>query len=373
LLPAVLLAAHFMRKRLKSARAHVQADAGKAMQHLQEALQGFVESHVYGRKRFFTDRYYRHQRRLNEHLAEVQIAQWIPGRLVELFAVAGLFLLILINRHFGTVIDTISIGAFIAAAYKIIPGIGRIANLSAQIRTYQYTAGALATVDYTATGEDPQAPPAIQRIGFRNVTFAHDDKPVLRQYSLQLERGDFACLSAVSGRGKTTLLNLLLGFLSPSEGEILINGAPAGAAGLRRWQKRIAYVKQQTFLIHDTIRRNITLSEAAEDPERLQYALTHAGLAPFIAGFAEGVDKVITDSGRNVSGGQRQRIALARALYKQADVLILDEPFNELDNAAEAHMLQHMRQLAGEGRIVILVSHGGDSAAYCNKSLRIDD
>src|SRR5690606_21039689 len=143
---------------------------------------------------------------------------------------------------------------------------------------------------------------------FRDVSFHHGGKPVLDRFNLQLDKGDFVCIAAASGKGKTTALNLLLGFLSPAAGDILINNQIASAAERTCWQSRIAYVKQQSFLIHDTIRRNITLSDDAGDEARLRYAVTHAGLRPFIDGFPEGIDRVVTDSGRNISGGQRQRI-----------------------------------------------------------------
>lgn len=373
LLPAILLSAFLTRKRLKSARAHVQSDAELAMQHLRESLTGFVESRIYQKQSFFTDRYYRHQNKLNVHLADLQIIQWIPQRLVEIFAVCGLFLLILMNLYYGTAVDTISIGAFIAAAYRIIPGIGRIANLSAQMRTYAYTLSGLSKADYTTAPEAGQALPAIGRIAFRNVSFIYGNSAVLRKFNMQLERGDYVCISARSGKGKTTILNLLMGFLAPAEGDILINSQATDTEERSGWQRRIAYVKQQNFVIHDAIWRNITLSEDAADPARLQNAIAMAGLQPFIDSFPEGMEKRISDGGRNISGGQRQRIAIARALYKDSDVIILDEPFNELDKASEAALLAHLKTLADSGKIVLLVSHSSTAADWCNKKLQIDE
>jgi ABC-type bacteriocin/lantibiotic exporter with double-glycine peptidase domain len=372
MLPAVFLAAWFMRKKLRSARANVTSDAGMAIQYLQESLQGYIESQVYGRKQFFTDRYYKYQRRLNDHLARVQIAQWMPGRFVEVFAVAGLFLLILINRHYGTLIDAISIGAFVAAAYKIIPGIGRIATLSSQVRTYSYTVDNLSKEDHTGGIDSSTGMPEINSVAFHKVSFSYGDHSILNHFSFQATKGDLICLSARSGRGKTTLLNLLLGFLTPVEGSILINDNSTESTDRKQWQKRIAYVKQQNFLIHDSIRANITLSEDAADEPRLQRAISTAGLKPFIESFAEGLNKVITDSGKNISGGQRQRIALARALYKDANLIILDEPFNELDEKGQAELLSHLADLSLGGKIIIMVSHNSNAFDWCNKKVEID-
>ncbi len=372
LLPAVLLAAWIVRRSLRAARTNIRTDAGMAMQYLQEALHSFIESHIYGRKAYFTDRYYRHQRSLNSHLAGLQVAQWIPGRMAEVFAVSGLFLLILINRHYGTLIDAMSIGAFVAAAYKIIPGIGRIANAGAQIRTYGYTTTSLArdraSNELTTT---PVGAPIVL-VEFRGVSFSHGDKPVVRDFSMKLERGDLACLVGSSGRGKTSLLNILLGFLQPSSGSILINGRQTSAAGLKDLHPRISFAKQQPFFIHGTMGENISLSADPPDGERMREAVRAAGLDDLIGTSPEGLDRSISDGGKNISGGQRQRVALARALYKDADLIILDEPFSELDEASEERLLAQCRALADAGRIVLLVSHSSRASACCNKKILLD-
>lgn len=373
LLPAILLAALLIRRRLRAVRADVKRNAELVIQYLQEALSGFIESMIYRRSLFFTDRYHRNQQKLNRHLADLQIAQWVPSRLVEFFAVCGLFVLVIANRYYGTLIDTISIGAFIGAVYKIIPGISRIINLSSQIRTYSYTIDTLSQNSVGLHNDGSPHLPAINSIIFRDVSFKYGTKSILTSQTFEIKKGDFVNLVGISGKGKTTLLNLLLGFLSQDSGDILINNEHTTDIERRRWQDRIGYVKQQTFLIHDTISRNITLTEEAVDPKRLECAIEAAGLRTLIQNLDGGADHIIADNGRNISGGQRQRIALARTLYKESDVIILDEPFNELDIDAERQLLDHFRQLANGGRIIILVSHSPNSAEYCNKTISISE
>ena len=135
----------------------------------------------------------------------------------------------------------------------------------------------------------------------------------------------------------------------------------------------MAYVRQQTFFIHDTLLRNITLGESGHDQKKLQYATQISGLDTFIAQYPEGLDKMIMENGKNISGGQQQRISIARALYRNADLILLDEPFNELDETSEISLLEHFRELAQQGKLIILITHNKKSLSYCTKIISLDE
>lgn len=260
-----------------------------------------------------------------------------------------------------------------AAAYKIIPGIVKILNTSGQLQTYSYTADAL--TDEVATMPHRQhrdTLPAIQSLQFRNVHFSFGDKAVLQNLCWTLQPGDFLGISGHSGQGKTTILNLLLGFLKPGQGHILINDTPADTHERRQYWPVIAYVKQQPFLIHDTILHNITLNGSHYHEKKFKRAIASAGLTSLFNGAGD-AGKTITENGRNISGGQRQRIAIARALYKDADLIILDEPFNELDAESENALLHHFKQLTQQGKMVILITHNKESFSFCNKIVSLDE
>ena len=179
-------------------------------------------------------------------------------------------------------------------------------------------------------------------------------------------------MSAMSGKGKTTVINLLLGFLNPGSGNIVVNGDIAASAERQRYWKAISYVKQEPFLFHDTIFHNITMDENKYDEERMRAIVEIAGLSGFLPAFSSGLKIIITENGKNISGGQRQRIAIARALYKEADLIILDEPFNELDEESELAMLRHFKKLSEKGKIIILVTHNKESLSFCDKIISMD-
>ena len=374
LVPPVSLISIFIKRKLHEGRLQGKRMSEKSLQHLQEALAGYVESNLNSKNEFFTNRYHRLQSRLNYYLSERLIIQNMPTRFIEVFAVFGLFLLILLNlltSHQHS-IPLITLGALMVAAYKIIPGIVKITNLAGQVKTYAYTAKGL-TSGGESSEDTEDIPLSISSVGIENVYFDFDGKSVLKSFSLTLEKGDMMGISGISGRGKTTLVNLLLGFLSADQGNIYINGLNADVATRKKFWKRISYIKQQHFFLNGSVAENITFEETNYDKKRLNDILVLTGIDQMIHLFSNGLDTVITENGKNLSGGQRQRFILARALYKDFDLLILDEPFSELDKAAEMELLKQLRILADMGKIILLITHNTDAFSFCNKKIQLDE
>lgn len=374
LLPPVLLMAYFIKKKTRSARQKTKSTGEKTMQYLKEALSSYVESKVYGKKDFFLKRYLGWQQQLNHQLADLQQVQAVSGRLLEVFAILGLFILIIVNRWTGSgnAFNVTVIGAFMAAAYKIIPGIVKILNCSGQIRAYSFTISDLLKKEKQEPPADPVITNSIQSIAFNNVSFSYGNQPLLTNLNLNAVPGDFVGISGPSGKGKTSIFNLLLGFEEPLSGEILINETAVDSSARQQFLQYITYVKQQPFLIHDSLHKNIILDDAVADEKKLSKILTTTGLDELLNNFTEGPDKLITENGKNISGGQQQRIVIARALYKDADLILLDEPFNELDKLAEQKLLQHFKDLSEQGKIVILITHNKESLSYCNKIISLE-
>ncbi len=371
LTPPIILTGILLKKKFNSIREAAKPANEKRQQYLQEALSGFIESNIYDSSEFFIRRYYAFQAKFNNFLSEQLVLQNLPSRFIEVFAIFGLFVLILIKRfdENANAVQLITIGAFMAAAYKIIPGIVKILNSIGQIKTYGYTVGDLLQNNNEPLISKTKKNESIRSVEFANVSFSYNGEKVLSGFYLKTVPGDFVGLSGVSGKGKTTVINLLLGFLHPSSGNILINGNSTNTDERQSYWSNIAYVKQQTFLIHDSICKNIIFNERDEDTERLKKTAAVTG----IDNIPGGLKKLIAENGKNISGGQRQRIAIARALYKNADLIILDEPFNELDEDSELKLVKHFRQLTDSGKIVILITHNKDSLSYCDKIISLDE
>jgi len=373
LVPPVIIISYFTKRKLRNARAHVKSSSEKTLQHLQEALSGYIESNIYNKVDFFANRYASYQEKLSQYLSDVQTTQGIPSRLIEAFAVSGLLVLIIVNKASGnsSVMEIINIGAFMAAAYKIIPGIVKISNISGQIKTYEYTISDLMKDEKEDKIEDPPVN-RLESVKLHKIFFGYNGHTLLNNFELSISRGDFVGVYGTSGKGKTTLLHILLGFLSPAKGTIFYNGIITNAVKRQRHWKHIAYTPQRPFLIHDTIAANITLSEKDIDDRWLREIIDTVGLKEFTDISEDGLNTLITESGKNISGGQRQRISLARAFYKNADLIILDESLSELDTVSQRCILEHLQTLAANGKMIIMVTHDKENLLYCNKTYIID-
>nr|WP_240348307.1 ATP-binding cassette domain-containing protein [Longitalea arenae] len=244
-------------------------------------------------------------------------------------------------------------------------------NATGQIRTYAFTINDLVQENKTTKVPGSQTPPPIHTITLEQLNFTYGQQAILTDLSCQLQQGELVGIDGASGKGKTTLLNILLGFITPESGRLYINQQPVSHEQCKAYWPQIAYVKQQPFFMYDTLLANITLNGGQYHHQRLHQALEMAGLSEWLPFLPAGLHTQLTENAKNISGGQRQRIALARALYKEASVLILDEPFSELDEKAEEKLLHHLHQLAAAGKIIILITHNKKSLQACNKIIKL--
>ena len=376
LLPPVVIVFYIIKKRLTATKKNIRTYNERSFQYLMDALKGYVESNIYDRNEFFMERFINFRKKFSQALFESLSVQTLPSRAIEVFAVMGLFVLIVIANWSGSGNTSmlITIGAFMAAAYKIIPGIVKIINASGQIRAYEFSVSDLHSNSSDQTIEEiNRSSTGINSLQMKKIHFSYPGQTVLNGFDLSIKKREFVAITGKSGRGKTTILNLSLGFIKPSSGEICINNEIVERKALKSFWPSISYVRQQPFFIHDTIAKNITLEEKTSDPKNLNYVIHISGLNELIAASPEGLDKMITENGKNISGGQQQRIAIARALYKKADLILLDEPFNELDDSSCIALLTHFKQLALQGKMIILITHDKMSLDHCDKIISLDE
>ena len=195
----------------------------------------------------------------------------------------------------------------------------------------------------------------VKQLSFMNTSLNYNDKVALNNVSAGVERGESIALVGDSGAGKSSFVNMLVRFYDPSSGEILINGRDTKSFTLESLHQKIAYVTQRIYIFNDTIAQNVAYGQTF-DKNKVVKALEKAYALEFVEGLENGIDTILTENGNNLSGGQRQRIALARAIYKEPDILILDEATSALDNKSEALIQKALEELKSE-MITITVAH----------------
>jgi ATP-binding cassette subfamily C protein len=210
-------------------------------------------------------------------------------------------------------------------------------------------------------------------VEFRGVSFAHHGAgdSVLDGCSLTIARGEFVGLTGLSGAGKTTLVDLLVGLFEPQAGEITIDGVPLRGAALPAWRHRVSYISQDPYLFYDSIRRNLLWANPAASEEALWDALRLAGADAMVRAMPGGLDAMVGERGTLISGGERQRLAIARALIRNPRMLILDEATNAIDIAAERVLIDNLLAVSPRPAI-LMIAHRSESLARCDRILRLE-
>ncbi|MGN6420587.1 MAG: ATP-binding cassette domain-containing protein [Pseudobacter sp.] len=372
LLPPALLLYRVVKKRMQDLRAAAKKEIDLALQYLQETLNGYVDANIYEAGPVLHARYLQQQQRFNRNVSGILTVQGIPPRVIELAALTGITLVILLLQlHSKPAQQTIiTLGAFLAAAYRIIPGLVKILQSASELHSWKYTIDELQPAAPILLTEGEDISP-VQSIRFTDVYFGYNAALVLKNINLHFEAGTITGITGLSGKGKTSLLQMLPGFTEPVSGSILLNESVSDIQQRKQLRSRIAYVPQQPFLLHDTLLFNITFSPHNYDEERLQKAIRLSGLQSLVESHPEGIHFILEEQGRNLSGGQRKRVALARAFYKEASILLLDEALNELDFQSTTLLMFQLREAAEAGQMIIIVSHHQHILDHCHKIFSI--
>jgi ATP-binding cassette subfamily C protein len=208
-------------------------------------------------------------------------------------------------------------------------------------------------------------------IELRRLTFRYGDKTILEEASLVVPAGGITALIGASGSGKTTVVDLVTGLARPASGSILVDGVPLEDLDLNAWRRMIGYVPQETFLLHESVERNVSLGDPAVSREDVERALRQSGAWEFVGRLAQGIETFVGEHGLQLSGGERQRIAIARALVRRPRLLILDEATAALDEASEKIVWEKTGALRGETTI-LAIGHQPRVLEIADRIYRID-
>jgi len=290
----------------------------------------------------------------------MQFINGIPRLLFEVLIVC--VFVILVFLLLGTKKDMIEIiqylGIFAIASFRIVPGATRIftsyqmigyneASIKILLQEFSLKDNSYEKKNYQLNDCDTSL--TFQKeINLKNLSFSY---PIRKEFSLSnismtIRKGDFVGIIGETGSGKSTLVNLLIGLLKPSEGKVEVDELNINSK-LPEWHKKIGYVPQSIYLIDDTIRKNIAfgLREDNIDDVLIKKAVEHASLNQFLNDLSDGIETIVGEKGIRLSGGQQQRIGIARALYRDPEILVLDEATSSLDQSTEKKIMESIQLL----------------------------
>ena len=365
-----------VRKRIKK-YGRLELDARREQSRVvMDTFRGFTELEVSGAFPTLQAAFMEGMDKISHNRLKLDVIQKIPLFLSELSVIIGLTLLV----AFGTGDIKMLIGVFAVAAFRLLPAMRGILSGWTQI---QNVSSCLDTIEEGVMEEEAEVIsdeikklPFEQEISTENLTYGYPDSPlVLENFSCIISKGEYVGFRGSSGIGKSTLFNLLIGLLSPSGGRILIDGTPLSTENRKAWMKHIGYVPQEVFIFNGTLAENIALGCKCIDKERIKDILGKVSLMNWVESLPEGLDTVLGEGGGKLSGGQKQRIGIARALYKEADVLFLDEATSALDNRTEKEVNETLLELkkSYQGLTILSIAHRDSSLAYCDFIITLKD
>jgi subfamily B ATP-binding cassette protein MsbA len=375
--PLVGLVVNLTSKRFRHISRRIQGSMGNITQFLGEAIEGNQAVKIFGGQKLEADRFHSVSRRFSRQNTKLNASKIGSTVIVQLFV--SLAIGAVTYLYITMMGENLTVGGFlsyIAAAGMIQKPLKQLTDVNVKIQ--RGVTGAASLFELMDRPEerdegDQELPRTDGNIEFREVTFGYDPaQPVLRNLSLSVNSGETVALIGRSGAGKSTISAMLPRFFDPDQGQVLLDGVPLPDYKLAHLRRQIAMVSQKVVLFNDTVRHNIAYGEMRDaDDAQVEQAARNAYAWDFIQGLEHGLDTEVGQDGAQLSGGQRQRIAIARALLKDAPILILDEATSALDTESEHHIQQALERLM-EGRTTLVIAHRLSTIEKADRILVLD-
>lgn len=379
--PIVLLFYFVVRRRLREVGSRENEVQRAKNRIVAETYRGYVDVKIGGAMpymlRSFDDMMTEIVNLRNRHAS----ISMLPQAFIEIGVVVGLVAMA-IWGHSSNMDIQLMFGIFVVAAIRLLPVVRNIMSAWSTLRFNLYSVDTLKDIDINDCSDEILS--TTERIELKrsieldDVSFRFDDaeSDTLSHFSLKINRGERVGIRGASGVGKTTLFNIILGLYRPTSGSIMVDDTELTDENVAMWQNSIGYVSQNVFITDSTIAENIAFGINASD---IDYDLVNkvielADLKPFVDSLSAGVNSCIGELGSRLSGGQRQRIGIARALYKQCNVLLFDEATSSLDSQTENNINSAICRLSTEqkGLTIIVIAHRESSLGYCDRIITLE-
>tara|TARA_B100001175_G_scaffold251358_1_gene218701 strand:- start:13261 stop:14994 length:1734 start_codon:yes stop_codon:yes gene_type:complete len=351
---------------------------GISMKALLEGLSSIKELKIFRKQNFFLNKFSTEEGKYLHLTRLFSIFNDSPRILIESLMVFALCVSIIFMTYSGIEKKEIlaTLGMFAVAGFRLFPSTTRMINSINQIKSNSASMDLIINEydlennfeELNETHNENVINKFSKNIELTNVSFNYltKEKSIIDNFNFKINKGTKIAIFGDSGSGKSTLLNLIIGFLKPSNGTIKLDGEQI--FNNNNIKSLFSYVSQETFLLDETISFNITFKSKLDQSDlvKLREVIDIVNLSEFISNLENGLDTVIGEKGTDISGGQRQRISIARAIFADKEILILDEPTNELDEKNEKEIVRKIFKNYSD-KTVIITSHNRDLLKYCDQ------
>ncbi len=331
---------------------------------VQQAIGAIKDIKILQKEQFFIDNYYESATHLVSAQKHFNLITQIPRLLIETVIVVGILsvIIFLLYRDMNATEIIAQMAVFAMAAVRLMPSLNRMQTALNAMMFFMPSVNSVYNDLKNTRGktfieyDEGKTINIKKEISVNNIYFKYPntEKYIFKDVSFKIENGTSTGFIGTTGAGKTTIVDVILGLLNPTEGTITVEGIDIHK-NKKSWFSRIGYVPQMIYLTNDTIRNNILFyDDRNEDKEQLEKVIEQAQLKEFIDELPNGLDTVVGERGMRLSGGQRQRIGIARALYNKPELLVLDEATSALDNKTEKYVMDAIENLYGKITMIII-------------------
>jgi len=366
-----------LKKKMNNYGIDIANQNDRIIKNIQESLSSIIFILLYKSQKSISNKFYKIVSSLRKSQSKVVFFASVPFIFVQTLGFLLIIYLIYLfdlKENFINLIPFLTMG--LLAIQRLLPNFNEIfssiSTIKALEKNFIDTQNLLdLNIDNENFDKNTSKINFVKNIRFENVNFSYENnKPVLDTFNLNIKKNTIFGISGGTGSGKSTIVNLMLGFYRPHSGNIFIDDKILNDSNASKWQENLSYVPQKVYLIDDTILSNITFEDKVEkiNFDLLKNAIKLSELENFISNQKEGINHIIGEDAEKISGGQKQRIGIARAIYKNTNTLILDESLNSLDNETKEKILNKLRSL---NKTIILISHQKSDLKICDEILKI--
>ncbi len=373
-------------KRFRFYGAQNQKYSAYISKDLRQAFEGVKEIKVMGNSDYFVDAYEKNFKKQNKVMNLFNIYNSIPKYLIETVSISGILVFLGLNVMFNAEYAALipQLATFCVAAYKLMPSVNGISTYmnsiifsKASIDLVYHDIKEIEELEKRKEKEygEIRKMDFLDRIEVKGVSFRYQgtEKEVLSDVNICIPKGHSVALIGPSGGGKTTMADIILGLLEPEKGSVLVDGKDI-RENPESWGKNIGYIPQAIYLTDDSIRKNVAfgIRESEINDEQVWKALEGAQLKEFVKGLPNGLDTEVGEHGDRISGGQRQRIGIARALYRNPEILVFDEATSALDNETEKEVMKAIEGLQGT-KTMLMIAHRLTTIEHCDTVYKVEN